>query len=253
MDGLISHPYVNATVSYTGRISLAVIVGGAVVYGIYQFFKGPITNIIASAVEDGVNAILERETLKEKTNKFVADIVNDQDIHKSSINALKILANNEDTLNILIKLLVTVGQDPSTQTLVSSTIKNILDDPETSEKLKSFIKKILEDDELRTSAYKVIAQMFKDLTEDDAIKQIIIEYTNTTLLSAINDPVNERSVKDEMIRLLTCDEIKDAVKSSLIEVANREDLKKAVGDNAVGAVKSAIGRQLWSPFGSGSD
>lgn len=223
-------------------IDLSIVTG--IICGTCFLFKNQIKAFIVDQINEIIVELVDSEK-KKQAYKFISELLKNKEIKDNLISILNDIGNDKTTVQTINQLLKSIIEDENNKTIVIAFLKNLIKDETINDTIKDFIKKILDDEELRKNAYNIISTMFINLSEDDKIKQIIIEFTNTTLLAAINDPVNERSVIDEVTKLLTCDEIKTAVKKSLIDVAQQDDLKKAVGDNTISAVQSAIGRKIW--------
>lgn len=187
---------------------------------------------IKNKIKDTLIDYIKTEQIKAEVKMFVTSLIIDPLIKKELETMLTDLMKNDEIRKVLADLLTSVLQNEQTK----QTIQDFLID-------------ILQNARLKNEVYSTLKGLLKDFTQDPDMNKILVEFISVTLMNALNEPVNERFIKDKVVELLTSNDVMDSVSISLMEVVKREDLKKVIGDSAIETLTAAIKKNYPRSFG----
>lgn len=213
-----------------------------------------------------INSILQDEVTYNESKKFIMKLSDDQSVKEELKKLMLDLIKDDESQKVLIDLVINLLNDVKTQKEFQNFIVGILRDEIIKKNIVNFLTNILENDEIKQSIQKSLITILRDiqiknevyatlkglldeLTKDDAIKKLLVEFIGKTFMDALNEPVNDKYIKDKVIELLTAPAIMDAVSIALMDVVQREDLKKTIGDSAIIALTTAIKKNYPRSYG----
>jgi len=123
----------------------------------------------------------------------------------------------------------------------------IMKDEEIRTQISGFLVSVLKDVEVNKELYESLKKLITEIADDEETNKIIVTFISSTVLKAIDD--NDEAIKKRIIALLTSQEVTDAVEKSIMDVVQRDDLKRTIGDNAVDALVIAIKKYFPKTLG----
>jgi len=99
---------------------------------------------------------------------------------------------------------------------------------------------LVRDKELTQGIYIVIKTLLLDMIKDQEIEKILVDFISQTFMNALNQPINEKYIKDKIVELVTSESVMDSITESLKVVATRDDIKKVLGDSAIESISLAV-------------
>lgn len=203
-----------------------------------------------------VTSILQDEDTLKETRAFVSELLNSEEIQKDLQESALSLMKLEETQTTLTSLLTASLNSPEMIVMIqeflqkketvdslNELVKTLIDNPATQFSIQQFLIETLKNSDVKVEVYAHIKNLLEEVMKDQEFNNIIVTFLSQTFMNSLDEPVNEKYIKDKMIEIMTSEDIKSAVSVSVIEVVEREDLKKSLGDNAVEALTSAIRKQ----------
>ena len=210
--------------SLPGKICMGISLScGLLTLGYYLFknsiqseAKNVVTNIVVSkkvriATKEYVTAMMKDDEIKVMVNEFLMSVISNRDVQKS-IKEYLIETLNDAEIKIMVN------------NFLISTLKNI---------------------NVKERLYDIL----KEVVVDEAIEKIIVDYLSKVAMASLDTPVNSEYIRDKVIETITSSEVMESVTASLIEVIERDSVKKIIGDNAIDALSQALKKHFPKSFG----
>ena len=178
---------------------------------------------VQKLILDNIRDILKTESIKNEAKLFISSLITDPSIQKDFEKIIAELMKNDEVRKVLNDLLASI--------LVNDQIKLAIQD---------FLIDILKNARLKNEVYNTLKGLLTEFTQDPDMNVILVKFISTTLMNSLNEPVNEKFIKDKIVELLTSTDVMDSVSKSIMDVVKRDDLKKIIGDSAVDAVGLGI-------------
>jgi pantoate kinase len=119
-------------------------------------------------------------------------------------------------------------------------INNLVNDPEQITMIKIFTLTVIRDEEVVSNVRKVIKQLINDLLENPEMEDHLNKYVSRVLMTTLDQPVNEMTIRNKIVQILRSDDVIDSVSTSLIDVSNKEEVKKQIANNLLSGVMKVI-------------
>ncbi len=250
------------------KLSINVGIGcGLVIFfsgGFYYLFGNKLRKFMSRESESVVNEIIKSEDLKKAINHFFGDMLGKED------NVIVQTLEDENiqlkTTNFINKILTNVVNDVEMNKLIKSKLREIMVDEEIKKITQSFIQDIVNNEALINDIKQIILNIFKseefvtesrnlagqlvtDLLNNHELETQLNTYISKLLLTTLDEPVNETTIKNKLIQIVSGDDVINTIANNIIAVSNRQDVKEQVSKNLVEGVVEAIKKHFPSTLG----
>jgi hypothetical protein len=132
-------------------------------------------------------------------------------------------------------------------------LTNVLQNEEVKVSLAALLKKLVEessnDPEIQKSLFTLLKKIIEESTNDKELNEMLIVFIQNILMSVLNDKINEKSIIDKLIEIITNKQITDSMELSITDVVNREKFKKEVGTSAIDAMTVGLKKKYPNSYG----
>lgn len=197
--------------------------------------------------------LFSKDDMKLSTNQLVVSILQDPTTQTELQTLITTQFKMPTIKTALVELVTDVLNDNHTQETIllffskdetrqvlSQLVQKIVSDPEMNAQVQLFLIDLLKNARLKDEVYVTLKSLFDGMMKDIEFNQMLVTFLSQTLMSSLNEPVNEKFIKDKITELLTSDDIMNSVSTSIMEVVQRDELKKTIGDHSVEALTTAI-------------
>lgn len=228
------------------QLSIHVGIGSAIVLffggGIYYIFGDQIKKILSKESTVVVKDIIKSKDLQSATQHFLGNLLNEAD--NPIVKVLTDPAIQIKTTEFINKVLNDlIDNEDTNQTLIKHAKKllnTLLEDETMIAKTKEFASKILQDEAFLSDVRNIVKQLITHILKNQEMEEQLNTYVSRVLMTTLDQPVNETTIRNKVTQILTSDDIINSVSNSLIAVSNKEEFKTQVATNLVSAVMKAI-------------
>lgn len=207
------------------------------------------TDEVKKVTNELIASILSDASNKEETRKFIMILLTDKSVQDELKKILSDLLQDEKTRQEVHNFVVSALQNDHIKKVLIDLLTSIVLNDQTKQTLQELLVAILQNPQIKTEVYAILKALLEEMTKDKDFNKLLVEFLSTTLMNTLNTPVNEKYIKDKIIELLTAKDVMDSISNSIMDVIQRDDLKKVLGDTAVATLSMALKKHYPKSFG----
>jgi uncharacterized membrane-anchored protein YjiN (DUF445 family) len=202
-----------------------------------------------TVINQFIAAILQDQSNLAEAKKFVVNLLADKDVQQLLKKILTDLLEDQETRKVVNEFVIVSLQNDQVKKVLNELLTSVILNEETRLAVQTFLVGILRDPKMKEEIYLITKALLEEVMKDKDFNKILVEFLSTTIMNVLNEPVNEKYIKDKVVELMTSKDVMESISKSVIDVVQRDDLKKAIGDSAVTTISAAIKKHYPKSFG----